>query len=70
VRKEAFAALEEFKRKGPGWRRKVSWWGQVGEGALALGCLGAAVAGQVEFGLPCVVGGALTSAALKYWAAP
>jgi hypothetical protein len=69
VRKEAFAALEELKRKGPGSRRNVAWWGQVGEGAIALGCLGAAVAGQVEFGLPCVVGGALTSAVLKYWAA-
>jgi hypothetical protein len=69
VRKEAFAALEELKRKGPGSRRNVAWWGQVGEGAIALGCLAAAVAGQVEFGLPCVVGGALTSAGLKYWAA-
>jgi hypothetical protein len=69
VRKEAFAALEELKRKGPGSKRNVAWWGQVGEGAIALGCLAAAVAGQVEFGLPCVVGGALTSAGLKYWAA-
>jgi hypothetical protein len=69
VRKEAFAALEELKRKGPGSRRNVAWWGQVGEGAISLGCLAAAVAGQVEFGLPCVVGGALTSATLRYWAA-
>jgi hypothetical protein len=69
VRKEAFAALEELKRKGPGSRRNVAWWGHVGEGAISLGCIAAAATGQVEFGLPCVVGGALTSAALKYWAA-
>src|SRR5262245_23275123 len=69
VRKEAFAALEELKRKGPGSRRNVAWWGQVGEGAISLGCIAAAATGQVEFGLPCVVGGALTSAMLRYWAA-
>jgi hypothetical protein len=64
---EALAAIEELKRRGPGSRRDVSLWGQVGEGALAIGCIAAAVAGQVEFGIPCVVGGAATSAALRMW---
>jgi hypothetical protein len=68
IRKEALAAVEDLKRKGPGFRRQVAWWGKVGEGAIALGCIGAAVAGQVAFGLPCVVGGAVGSAALKFWA--
>ena len=68
LRKDAFAAIEELKRKGPGSKRNMAWWGKIGEGALSLGCIGAAVAGQVEFGIPCVVGGALTSAALHYWA--
>jgi hypothetical protein len=34
---------------------------------VALGCIAAAAAGQVEIGIPCVVGGALSSAALNYW---
>jgi hypothetical protein len=67
VRKEALAAIEELKAKGPGYRREISTWGKVGEGALAIGCIAAAAAGQVEFGLPCVIGGATSSAALQAW---
>jgi hypothetical protein len=67
VRKEALAAIEELKTKGPRYRREVSTWGKVGEGALAIGCIAAAAAGQVEFGLPCVIGGATSSAALQAW---
>ena len=67
LRSEALAAIEDLKRRGPGSRRDVSLWGQVGEGALAIGCIAAAVAGQVELGIPCVVGGAATSAALRLW---
>ena len=67
VRKEALAAIDELKTKGPGYRREVSLWGRVGEGALAIGCIAAAAAGQIEFGLPCVIGGATSSAALSAW---
>jgi hypothetical protein len=67
VRKESLAAIEELKAKGPGYRREVSFWGKVGEGTLAIGCIAAAAAGQVEFGLPCVIGGATSSAALSGW---
>jgi hypothetical protein len=67
LRREALAAIEEFKRKGPGYKRDVAGWGTIGQGALALGCLAAAAVGQVEFGLPCVVGGVASSAALNYW---
>jgi hypothetical protein len=67
LRNEALAAIEDLKRKGPGYKREISMWGQVGEGALAVGCIVAAVAGQVEFGIPCVVGGVATSAALRFW---
>ncbi len=70
IRKQAYAAMEELKRKGPGSTRKAAWWGQVGQGALALGCIGAAATGHVELGLPCVLGGAASSAALRYWATP
>jgi hypothetical protein len=68
IRRDTLAAIEELKRRGPHYRRNVAWWGQMGESAIALGCLGAAVTGQVQFGLPCVLGGAVTSAGLRWWA--
>ena len=67
LRKDAFAALEELKRKGPNSKRNVTWWGQVGQGVLAAGCIVAAATGHVELGLPCVVGGGLSGAALQVW---
>src|SRR3954469_12803123 len=70
LRKEALASIEELRRKGPGYKRNVSLWGQVGQGALALGCIAAAATGQIELGLPCVVAGGVSSAALSYWNAP
>ncbi|MCC6947069.1 MAG: hypothetical protein IT539_04805 [Bradyrhizobiaceae bacterium] len=66
IRKEALASIEELKRKGPGSKRKLAGWGQVGQGAIALGCIGAAVAGAVALGLPCVIGGAASSAVLNW----
>ena len=67
LRKAALASLEELKRKGPGYKRDISTWGQIGQGALALGCIAAAATGHVELGLPCVVGGAASGAALSFW---
>jgi hypothetical protein len=67
MRKDALASIEELKRKGPAYKRDVSTWGQVGQGALALGCIVAATTGHVELGLPCVIGGAGSSAALSAW---
>jgi hypothetical protein len=67
IGKDAMTAVEELKRKGPGSRRDIASWGAVGEAALSVGCLGLAVAGQVEAGIPCVVGGALSSGALRYF---
>lgn len=70
IRREARASLEELQRKGPNSRRNMAWWGKVGEGAIALGCIAAAATGQVQLGLPCVLGGAASSAALKFWSSP
>lgn len=67
IRKEALAAIEDLKRKGPGSKRDMTTAGRIGEGAIALGCIGAAATGNVALGLPCVVGGAVTSAALRTW---
>lgn len=70
IRKDALAAVEELRLKGPGSKREAAWWAQVGEATISLGCIGAAVAGQVALGLPCVVGGALSSAGLRYLGQP
>lgn len=68
IRNEAMAALNELRGKGPAYKRQIAWWGRMGEGALSLGCIAAAVTGQVHLGIPCVIGGALTSATLRYLA--
>lgn len=70
IKKEAIAAVEALRKQGPGSKRDIAMWGQAGELAISLGCLGAAVAGQAQFGLPCVIGGALSTATLRYFAAP
>jgi hypothetical protein len=66
IRKQALASIDELKSKGPDKVRQYNWWGQAGQTVLALGCVAAGALGQVEFGVPCVLGGALSSAALKY----
>lgn len=66
IRKEALASIDEIKRKGSADFRNWNWWGQAGTTALALGCVAAGAMGQVQVGLPCVIGGALSTAAVKY----
>jgi len=66
MRKESLAAIDELKQKGPNSRRELTGWGQVGAGALSMGCVVAAATGQVELGLPCVLGGAAYSAGMQY----
>ncbi|MCC7253430.1 hypothetical protein [Hyphomicrobium sp.] len=68
IRKDAVAAIEELKTKGSQKSRDYAWWGQAGQTVFALGCVGAAAGGVVAAGIPCVVGGAISSAALKYLA--
>jgi len=68
IRKDALTAIEELKTRGSQKSRDYAWWGQAGQTALALGCVGAAAGGLVVAGIPCVVGGAISSAALKYFA--
>jgi len=66
IRKQAVAAVEELRRKGPEYARNVSWWGGAGQTALAFGCIVASAFGHMEVGIPCVIGGALSNVALKY----
>jgi hypothetical protein len=66
MRKQSLAAIEELKQKGPNSKRELTSWGQVGAGALSMGCIAAAATGQIELGIPCVLGGAAYSAGLQY----
>ena len=66
IKKQAMMSIEELRAKGPENVRSYNWWSQAGQTVLALGCVAASALGQVEFGIPCVVGGALSTAALKY----
>jgi hypothetical protein len=67
VRKDALAAVEELKAKGSDSRRNLDFWGQVGVGAVALGCVSAAALGQVAVGIPCVIGGSASQGILSFW---
>ena len=66
MRQESLAAIEDLKVKGPNTKRELSGWGQVGQGALSMGCVVAAATGQIELGIPCVIGGAAYTAGLQY----
>jgi hypothetical protein len=66
IRKQAMASIDDLRAKGPETVRNYNKWGQAGQTVLALGCVAASVMGQVQLGIPCVVGGALSTAALKY----
>jgi hypothetical protein len=66
MRKESLAAIEEIKQKGPNSKREIAGLGQIGQGALSMGCVVAAATGQIELGIPCVIGGAAYSAGLQY----
>ncbi len=66
MRKESLAAIEDLKEKGPNSKRELSGWGQIGQGALSMGCVVAAATGQIELGLPCVLGGAAYTAGMQY----
>lgn len=70
IRKDALAAIEELKRRGPQpdttWATAAQW----GSTAIALGCVVAGATGQVALGLPCIITGALSTAAVKLLSTP
>lgn len=66
IRREALLAIEQLKAKGPAKTRTTAWWGQAGQMALAFGCVAASAFGApAAIGVPCVIGGAASTAALK-----
>jgi hypothetical protein len=69
IRKQQLAAIEKLKTKGSGYQRDMKTWGNVTQGVIGVGCVVAATMSLGTLGLPCVIGGAATSAAVNYWAA-
>ena len=69
IRKEQTALIERLKSKGAGSQQDIKTWGLVGQGAVGITCVVLATMSLSAAGLPCVIGGAATSAALNYWAA-
>jgi len=68
IRKDALAAIEDLKRKGPTPKTTaLGWTLQAAPTAIAVGCVAATALGQVGVGVPCLVSGVLSSAAAKYW---
>jgi hypothetical protein len=66
VRTQARAAIDKIKAKNPGdaeWTRGT----YAGSVAIATGCVVASATGFPGFAVPCVVGGALYSGAVKLW---
>ena len=66
IRKQALDAIDDLKRRGPA--AQASMWGttaQVAPVAIAVACVAASALGHVEFGIPCVVGGAVSQGAAK-----
>ena len=69
IRKEQVALIDKLKSKGAGYQRDLKTWGYIGQGAIGITCIVLATVSLTAAGLPCVIGGAATSAALNYWAA-
>jgi hypothetical protein len=65
IRTAALAQIESRKVKGSTRLQDYNWWSQAGQTVLAAGCIAAGALGQVQAGIPCVIGGALSSATLK-----
>ena len=58
IKKQAQAAVEELRTKGPASKRTMAWGTQIASTAIAAGCIVAGATGHVELGLPCIIGGA------------
>ncbi|MCH9808264.1 MAG: hypothetical protein K0U74_11080 [Alphaproteobacteria bacterium] len=65
LRDDALKRIDALRAGGPQKARDWNKWGNYGTTALAVGCVVASALGQVQLGIPCVVGGALSTAAVK-----
>jgi hypothetical protein len=69
IRKAQLALVDKLKSKGPGFQRDMKVWGYVTQGTVGLTCVVLAAISLSAAGVPCVIGGAATSAVVGYWAA-
>jgi hypothetical protein len=72
LRRDALAAIEDARRRAPA-SKPTSWTTTALNAAptvIGLACVAASVAGQVALGIPCVVSGALSTAAAKHFGQP
>lgn len=65
LRRKTLASIEKLKKNGPAKWNKWAWWGRAGQMAMTVGCVAASAMGQIEFGLPCVIGGAASTGLLN-----
>lgn len=65
LRRKTLASIEKLKKNGPVKWKKWAWWGKAGQLAMTAGCVAASALGQVQFGLPCVLGGAASTGLLQ-----
>jgi hypothetical protein len=68
IRKEQLALVDKV-RKGTGLQHDTKIWGTVAQGAIGVTCVALAAISLSVAGIPCVIGGAASSAVLSYWAA-
>ena len=52
IRKDALAAIDEVRAKGPAYKRTVSWWSFIGQSAIAGGCIAAAASARSNSAFP------------------
>ena len=64
IRKAQLALVDKLKSKGPGFQRDMKIWGYVAQGAIGVTCVVLATISLSAAGVPCVIGGAATSAAV------
>jgi hypothetical protein len=68
IRRDALAAIDDLKRRTPVKPDERWTWSAIAHATstvIALGCVAASVTGQVELGIPCIIGGAVTQGAGK-----
>ena len=67
LRKEAMASIEELRRKGPHPGATFRGGARSASARFRLAASAPPPPARCELGLPCVVGGAVSSAGLRYW---
>lgn len=67
IQADALSAIDKLKRNPKPGSGKWYSAANIGSTVLALGCVVASATGHAELGIPCVITGALSSAALKLW---